>query len=739
MAALGGLERVGPVARDSQLWSWVTTLDHKRIGLLYLGTSGVFFAVGGLEALLMRIQLARPESGLVSPGAYNALFTMHGTTMIFLVGMPVLFGFANYLVPLMLGTNDMSFPRLNAMSFWLLVFGGGLLYFSFVAGGAPETGWFSYAPLTEPSYTTGPGVDYWAAGLLVTSAGTIATAVNLITTIITRRAPGLDWFRLPLFVWMVLITSLLVVWAVPSLTGAQAMLLLDRTAGTRFFDVQGGADALLWQHLFWFFGHPEVYILILPAFGIISEVIPVFAGKSLFGYRFLVFAGIAIAFLSFGVWAHHMFAAGLGDVVNGVFSVASVVIAVPTGIKVFNWLATMWGGRIRFTSAMLFALGFVVMFVIGGITGVQFAMVPVDQQLTDTYYVVGHLHYVLFGGTVLAVFAGTYFWFPKMTGRFLDERLGRYHFWLTIAGANLAFFPMHILGLLGMPRRAYTYPDLAGWGLLNALETAGAVLMAVALLVFGWNIVVSLRRGAVAGPNPWEAWTLEWATTSPPPPQNFLVQPRVRSRRPVLDQPVAAGAGAVEAGDESGALDNRSPKDSIVGVLFFVSSEVIFFAALIAAFALYRSADAVSASRLDVMRTGLFSVALFSSSATLLIAGRALRGQRQAAFRWWLAATVLLGAIFLGGQALEFRTLVGDGLTPSRNVFLSAFFTLTGFHAAHVVGGLVLLGTVGLVSSRRAGEGRPTGTAFEAASAYWHFVDVVWVVIFTVVYLGSAS
>jgi cytochrome c oxidase subunit 1 len=517
------------------LLRWVATVDHKQIGLLYLLTSLGFFLVGGFEALLLRAQLAVPGAQLLPPGVYNQLFTMHGVTMIFLVVMPALLGFANYAVPLLIGASDMAFPRLNALSYWLFLFGGLLLHFSFLAGGAPGTGWFSYAPLTEPPFSPGTNVDYWILGLLVTSVGTIATAINLIVTVLLLRAPGMTVRRLPLFVWMTLVTGFLIIWAMPALTAALAMLLVDRYLGGHFFDPAAGGNVLLWQHLFWAFGHPEVYIMILPAMGIVSEVLPVFSRKPIFGYTFVAAATLGIAFLSFLVWAHHMFAVGLGPLVNTVFGAMSMLIAIPTGIKVFNWLATMWGGALRFTTAMLFAIAFVAMFTIGGLSGVTMAVVPIDWQITDTYYIVAHLHYVLFGGSVLALFAGTYYWFPKMTGRLLSERLGRWHFWLTFVGLNLAFFPMHASGLLGMPRRVYTYAAQPGWPELNLTSTVGAGLLGVAVLVFLWNLGWSLRAGPPAGADPWDAWTLEWATPSPPPPYNFAALPPIRSRRPLWD------------------------------------------------------------------------------------------------------------------------------------------------------------------------------------------------------------
>jgi cytochrome c oxidase subunit I len=517
------------------LLAWVSSVDHKRIGILYLVTALMFFLVGGLEALVIRAQLATPDSHLISGQTYDQLFTMHGTTMVFLVLVPMLLGYATYFVPLMVGARDMAFPRLNALSYWLLLFGGLLLYFSFVAGGAPAAGWFSYAPLSEKAYSFSHGLDYWALGLLVVGIGTVAAALNLIVTIARLRVPGMRISRLPLFVWMVLVNSVLIILAMPALNAALVMLLIDRLLNAHFFVTASGGSALLWQHYFWVFGHPEVYIMILPAFGIISEVIPVFSRKPIFGYEFLAGSTVAIGFLSFGVWVHHMFATGLGFPLYYVFAIGSMLIAIPTGVKIFNWIATMWGGALRFTTSMLFAVAFLIEFTIGGLSGVSFAAIPIDWQVTDTYYVVAHIHYVLFGGTVFALFAGTYYWFPKITGRLLSEKLGRWHFWLTIVGFNVTFFVQHLAGLAGMPRRVWTYarlPYLAG---LNMISSIGAAVLGVSVLVFLVNLVVSIRRGAPAGDNPWDGWSLEWATSSPPPPHNFDLVPPVRGRRPLWD------------------------------------------------------------------------------------------------------------------------------------------------------------------------------------------------------------
>ena len=515
---------------------WLRTVDHKEIGVLYSGMGVAFFALGGLEALLLRAQLATPEERFLDPETFNQAFTVHGVTMILLAVVPLLVGFANYLIPLMIGARDVAFPRLNALSFWLSLAGGIVLYFSFLAGGAPDTGWFSYAPLAERAFAPGTGVDYYIVGLAVNGAGTIIGAINLAVTILLMRCPGMAISRVPLFVWMTLITSILILGAYPALTAALVMLLVDRGLGGHFFDPAGGGQAVLWQHLFWFFGHPEVYIMILPAMGMISEVIPVFSRKPIFGYAFVAGSSVAIAFLSFGVWAHHMFAVGLGDTENAIFSATSMLIAIPTGVKIFNWIATMIGGRLRMTTAMLFAVGFIAMFVIGGLSGVSLAVVPIDLAVTDSYYVVAHLHYVLFGGTMLGIFAGAYYWFPKMTGRLLGEVLGRWHFWTAFVGLNLTFLPQHWLGAVGMPRRVFTYAADTGWGPLNLISTIGAAILAIAIAIFFVNVVRSLRSGEIAGDDPWDAFTLEWSTTSPPLPENFATIPAVTGRRPLWDR-----------------------------------------------------------------------------------------------------------------------------------------------------------------------------------------------------------
>ena len=526
-----------PPAWTTRLHDWTTSVDHKMIGIMYILMALFFLVVAGVEALLMRMQLFYPHSHQVSPETFNALFTMHGTTMVFFVGMPILIGVGNYAVPLQIGARDMSFPRMNAFGFWVTLFGGSLVYFAFfVPGGAPAMGWFAYAPLTEKTFARGPGTDLWALGLLVAGIGTTTAGINFIATIISMRCPGMTMRKLPFFTWTMLWTSVQIVVAIPPLTAALIMLLFDRQLGAHFFDTQSGGSAYLWQHLFWFFGHPEVYILILPVFGMVSEIIPVFSRKVLFGYEFMAAATMAIAFISLGVWAHHMFAVGMSKILDFYFAAASFFVSVPTGIKFFNWLATMYGGRIRFASPMLFATGFLSLFLLGGLTGIMLACAPFDFQLTDTYFVVGHFHWVLIGGTLFGTFAGIFYWYPKATGRMLSERLAQWQFWLLFFGFILTFGPMHIAGMLGMPRRIYTYEPGRGWDLCNQITTLGAFLQAPSYAIFVWNIIWSYFYGPVAGDDPWDGWTLEWSATSPPPSYNFETIPIVHSRRPLWDR-----------------------------------------------------------------------------------------------------------------------------------------------------------------------------------------------------------
>jgi cytochrome c oxidase subunit 1 len=524
------------------LYDWVTTVDHKKIGLMYIGSALLFLVAGGIEALIMRIQLAVPHNTFVSPEVFNRMFTMHGTTMVFFMGMPILFGFGNYLIPLMIGARDMAFPRLNAFSFWVSLLGGLLLYYSFIggsglygAGTAPDVGWFAYAPLTAKAFSPGHSTDYWTISILLSGIGSIGTALNIVATIISMSCPGMKLSRMPLLPWLYLVLSNMVFITVSPLTAAQIMLMFDRYLGSHFFDTQAGGSAVLWIHFFWIFGHPEVYILVMPAFAFMNEIIPVFSRKAIFGYPAMVAASVGIGFVSMSVWAHHMFTVGMGAGANVFFVLSSMVVAIPTGIKIFNWLATIWGGKVRFATPMMFSVGFLFQFLIAGLTGVMLAAAPFDWQLHNSYFVVAHFHYVLVGGILFAFFAAFYYWYPKVTGRMMNERLGKWHFWLMVIGFHMTFDFMHIPGILGMPRRVYTYEPRPGWEALNLIVSIGALFQAIAILLFVINLIRSNYKGDIAGNDPWDAWTLEWSVTSPPPVYNFATTPVVYSRRPLWD------------------------------------------------------------------------------------------------------------------------------------------------------------------------------------------------------------
>jgi cytochrome c oxidase subunit I len=846
------------------LATWLTATDHKRIGMLYIMASLVFFVIGAAIAITMRTQTMQPGMKVLSAEQYNQAFSLHGTTMIFLFAMPILIGFANYLVPLMIGARDMAFPRLNALSFWLFLFGGLTLYSGLLFGGVLDTGWFSYAPLTEKAFSPHDGVSVWIIALTLLGISSVAGAINFIMTMLRLRAPGMRWRDMPMFCIATFINSFLILFAFPSLTAALGLLYLDRFYHTGWYNPARGGDPIIWQHLFWFFGHPEVYILILPAFGMMSEIVPVFARKPLFGRLAMILSLVAIGFLGFLVWAHHMFTAGLPSYFNAIMAGTSMLIAIPTGVKIFNWLATMWGGSLRLKTPLLFASGLIALFTVGGISGVLQASVPFDWQVNDSFFIVAHLHNVLFSGTAFAAFAGFYYWFPKMSGRMLSDRLGKVHFWTITVGFLLTFMPMYGLGLLGMPRRLYTYSPNLGWSTLDFISAIGAYIIGAAIVIFFVNIVRSLLVGEPAGDDPWDAWTLEWATSSPPPTGNFAALPWVASERPLWDakrarqaagaqpepgasagldasqkaQLVAAArpAGAQTAGASSAAellaeppagrsaaaaeaaalhalpahpdhwtslpvitalvvvvigvgllttllvvavgvalllimtalwmgADWQTPEPPVMpgqrftalgsGVLMLIGSEIVLFGALVSADLHLRIHDSLitlgGAHHLPLTLPIINTVILMTSGITAHYALTGYRKGSTAWFRFFLVMTVILGAVFLGGQGWEY-THAGFGL--SSGLTGSSFFTLTGLHGAHVMVGILLLVYLLFRSARdrrrqaaRPAAAEPSGTAAvvarasgtagmaEAATYYWHFVDAVWVVIFVVVYL----
>jgi cytochrome c oxidase subunit I len=817
------LPREFAVARSEPrgLAAWLMGTDHKHVGLQYMVTALVFFCIGASIAITMRLQTIRPGMKVLSPEAYNRAFSIHGTTMIFLFAMPILIGFANYLVPLMIGARDMAFPRLNALSYWLFLFGGLLLYSGFLYGGVLDTGWFSYAPLTERAFSPHDGVSVWIVAISLLGISSVAGAVNFIMTMMRLRAPGMTWLRMPLFCQATFVNSFLILFAFPSLTVAVALLYLDRFYHTGWYNPARGGDPIIWEHLFWFFGHPEVYILILPAFGMMSEIVPIFSRKPLFGRTAMVISILVIGFLGFLVWAHHMFTAGLPTYFNTFMSATSMLIAIPTGVKIFNWLATMWGGALRFKTAMLFACAMIATFTIGGISGVLQASVPFDWQVNQTMFIVAHLHNVLFGGTVFIAFAAVYYWFPKITGRLLSDRLGKWHFWVILVGFLMTFMPMYELGVLGMPRHQYTYSAGLGWSLPELISGIGAFIIGAGIILFVVNIVRSLLVGEPAGDDPWDGWTLEWATSSPPAHGNFATLPVVRSDLPLWDvkhpgerlspitsdrQPVYDTATAVAAlhAEPShadhwtklpfltaiailivgiGLLTNllvsllgialllilaglwmsarwTVPEPPVMprqrftalgaGTLLFLGSETVLFGALIGADLHLRIHSGLTLGihgRLPTTLPIVNTVILMTSGIAAHYALTSYRKGRTAWFRFCLVATMVLGAVFLGGQAWEY-THAGFGL--SSGLTGESFFALTGLHGAHVTAGLLLLGYLffraardrrrrpaGEPGSAAAAIARGTGTPgmVEADVYYWHFVDAVWVVIFVVVYL----
>ncbi|MGH7906859.1 MAG: cytochrome c oxidase subunit I [Candidatus Binataceae bacterium] len=816
------LEHLSYLEDPRGIWNWLVTVDHKRVAMLYGVTALFFLAVGGFEAMMMRTQLMTPDAHFVSAGLYNELFTMHGTTMIFLVLMPLNLGFfANYLIPLQIGARDVAFPRINALSYWVFLAGAIFMHLGLLRGLGvlPDAGWFGYANLTEYAYSPGLNIDFWDLGLLVLGISTLLSGLNFFVTIVNMRAPGMTFMRMPMFIWAILITTILILLAFPVLTVGLVFLFGDRFFGTHFYRVAAGATPILWQHLFWIFGHPEVYILALPAFGIISEVIPTFSRKPLFGYPMMAYSIILIGFLSYGVWGHHMFATGMGPIADSAFMITSMLIAIPTGIKIFSWIATIWGGRLRFTTSFLFALGFIVEFTMGGLSGIMHASAPVDLQQTDSYIVVAHFHYVLFGGVLMALLAGIYYWWPKITGRFLNEKIGKWQFWITLWAFNATFFPMHFLGTLGMPRRIYTYAPHMGWTFWNHFETINAFILGFAFALFFFNLWWSSYYGEQASSDPWDARTLEWSVPSPPPAYNFVTVPAVTTRDawwtrkyggpsspPGIAPAVAGGAGGagtIEAVPAPGGLPAAEhihmPAPSLYPLLFglglfmmaigaldwirivclgftivvisifgmvfeypkhgrndphavaesalgvdsrkmgmwtFIGSECVFFAALISTYMVYKSRNlgGPDASILEIPLTSFSTFILLTSSLLMVLALSASQRNKRKWAAFWLFGTAGFGLIFVLGQCYEFWTFYMKGLFIQSNLFGQTFYTLVGFHGLHVFIGVCWLLVLAFAALK--GEmGKDQSLAVEIGGLYWHFVDIVWVIIFTLVYL----
>lgn len=798
----------------------LSSVDHKTIGLRYLVTSFVFLILGGIEALVLRTQLATSGEHLLSAGTYNQLFSMHGVTMIFLYAAPVLSGFSNYLWPLMLGSRDMAYPRLNALSYWVYLVAGIFLYTSLPLGMMPNAGWFDYVPFANRAYNPGLNIDFYTLTVLLLAVSTTVGSINFITTLFKTRAPGMSLNRLPILVWGTLTASVSNIVALPALSAAAVMLYLDRHLGTRFYDASAGGHPLLWQHLFWMFGHPWVYIVVLPAMGIVSDALPTFCRRPLVGYTFVALATITTAIIGFGVWIHHMFATGIAPLALAFFGAASILITIPSAVAVFSWLATLWYGRPWYPAAMKFMLGFIALFVIGGVSGVMTAAVPFDWQLTDTYFVVAHLHYVLVGINVFPVMAGIYYWFPKFTGRLMSERLGTWNFWIAFVGANLVFFPMHIVGLLGMPRRIYTYPRGLGWDTYNLIETIGAFLFALGILLLIVNVWRSRTHGRSAGANPWDGPTLEWSVPSPPPPYNFAVLPTIGSRHPLWEDRLDEGSGhsrldrgpvlatgretfATTPLDAEPAAIMRMPEDTLLPLGLAVALGVVAYALLfsvwwLAALGLVATAACAIAwlwpdeatayagttstpfgdlpvgasgrrsvgwwgmAGVVVTEGAFFAYLLFSyfylaststnpwpsempgfwlplvntlillaSSGVVVWAERGARAGNTGRLRTGLAIAVAFGVLFLILQGVEYGR---ERASATHDAYGSLFYTITGFHGAHVVVGLVMLVVV-LVRALRGHFARGRHEAVSNAALYWHFVDAVWLAVFTSLYV----
>jgi cytochrome c oxidase subunit I+III len=822
LAEAAPLERLNDIWETPRGWrGTISSVDHKTIGKRYLVTSIAFLVIGGIEALLMRTQLAVSGERVLSAGTYNQLFSMHGVTMIFLYAAPVLSGFSNYIWPLMLGARDMAYPRLNALSYWTYLVAGIFLYTSLPMGAMPNAGWFDYVPYAARAYNPGLNIDFYALTLILLAVSTTVGSVNFITTLFKTRAPGMSINRMPIIVWGTLTASVANVFALPALTAAAAMLYLDRRIGTHFYDPAAGGHPLLWQHLFWMFGHPWVYVVVLPAMGIVSDALPTFCRRPLVGYTFVALATVMTGMIGFGVWLHHMFATGIAPLALAFFGAASIFISIPSAIAVFAWLGTLWDGKPWYPAPMKFMLGFIALFVIGGVSGVMTAAVPLDWQLTDTYFVVAHLHYVLVGINVFPVIAGVYYWFPKMTGRLMDERLGTWNFWTLFVGVNLVFFPMHIVGLLGMPRRIYSYPAGLGWDTYNLIETIGAFVFAVGVALFAVNVWISRRRGRIAGPNPWDAGTLEWSVSSPPPPYNFSVIPTVGSRHPLWEDRLGEGSSRSILGKGPLLADGREtfattpldaepsavlqmPEDTYLPLALAISIGVIGYGLLFGLVWLASIGGIASAAcvitwlwparvathereadtefgELPVGATGrhnigwwgmacvvateaaffgylLFSyfylgslstnpwpdvvpriglpllntLILISSSVAVWLAARGIRRNSRTQLVAWLGTAILLGVVFISLQIVEYGR---EKFSMTHDAYGSLFYTITGFHGVHVIVGLLMLAVVFVRAWRghfRAGRHE----AITNVALYWHFVDVVWLAVFTSLYIS---